>query len=51
MEAKLLGILLAGAFGQTRHDCSPQCGLRQELRPSGVQRLAGFKPAPKPSRK
>ncbi|HKY37695.1 MAG TPA: hypothetical protein VJN18_17255 [Polyangiaceae bacterium] len=46
VEAKLLGILLAGAFAQTRSDCSPQHRLRQELRPSGVQRVSGTKPDP-----
>jgi hypothetical protein len=39
VEAKLLGILLAGVFGQTRSDCSPQERLRQELRPSGTHRI------------
>ena len=48
MEAKLLGILLAGAFGQTREDCSAQSRLRQELRPSGVQRIPGLEPPLKP---
>lgn len=38
--AELLGILLAGAFGQTREDCSAQSLLRQELRPSGIHRIA-----------
>jgi len=53
VEARLLGILLAGAFGQTRADCSAQCRLRQELRPSGVQRIAGatLEPEPKPEPK
>jgi hypothetical protein len=48
VEAKLLGILLAGAFGQTRSDCSAQFRLRQELRPSGVQRIPGVKPDDEP---
>lgn len=38
-EANLLGILLAGVFGQTREDCSSQARLRQELRPSGIHRV------------
>ena len=38
--AKLLGILLAGVFGQTRADCSAQSCLRQELRPSGIHRVS-----------
>ena len=46
VEAKLLGILLAGAFAQTRSDCSAQHRLRQELRPSGVQRIPVAKPDP-----
>lgn len=40
VEAKLLGILLAGVLGQTRRECSPQARLRQELRPSGTHRIA-----------
>jgi len=40
VEAKLLGILLSGVFGQTRADCAPESSLRVELRPSGVQRIA-----------
>lgn len=39
-DANLLGILMAGAFGQTRADCSAQSRLRQELRPSGIHRVA-----------
>lgn len=39
LEANLLGILLAGVFGQTREECSAQTRLRQELRPSGIHRL------------
>ena len=39
LEAKLLGIMLAGVFGQTRAECAPEAGLRLELRPSGVQRI------------
>jgi hypothetical protein len=40
LEAKLLGILLAGAFGQTRADCAIEARTRLELRPSGIQRIA-----------
>jgi hypothetical protein len=40
VEAKLLGILLAGVFSQTRQDCSPEARLRLELRPSGVHRMS-----------
>jgi hypothetical protein len=40
LEAKLLGILLAGVLGQTRSECSAQSGLRQDLRPSGIHRIA-----------
>jgi hypothetical protein len=47
-EAKLLGILLAGALSQTRRECSAQAMLRQELRPSGVQRILELKPGGKP---
>jgi hypothetical protein len=39
VEAKLLGILLSGVFGQTRKDCAAESRLRLELRPSGVQRI------------
>lgn len=39
LEAKLLGILLAGVLGQTRPECSAQSRLRQEL-PSGTYRIA-----------
>jgi hypothetical protein len=39
VEAKLLGILLAGVLGQTRQECSPQSKLRQELRQSGTHRI------------
>jgi hypothetical protein len=39
VEAKLLGILLAGAFGQTRTDCSPEARLRLQLSPSGIYRI------------
>lgn len=38
-DAKLLGILLAGVFGETRAECSAQSRLRQELRPSGIHRV------------
>ena len=39
IEAKLLGIMLAGVFGQTRAECAPDGPLRMELRPSGIQRI------------
>jgi len=39
-DAKLLGILLAGVFGQTRTDYAPESRLRLDLRPSGVQRIS-----------
>lgn len=39
LEAKLLGIMLAGVFGQTRAECAHDARLRTELRPSGVQRI------------
>ena len=48
MEAKLLGIMLAGVFGQTRADCAPEARLRMELRPSGVQRISLPEPHGKP---
>jgi hypothetical protein len=48
VEAKLLGILLSGVFAQTRADCAPEARLRQELRPSGVHRIAPPAPKPKP---
>jgi hypothetical protein len=41
-DAKLLGILLAGAFAQTREDCSAHARLALELRPSGVHRLVSL---------
>ena len=49
VEAKLLGILLSGVFGQTRTDCSPESLLRLEPRPSGVRRvlLTVLEPKPK----
>jgi hypothetical protein len=47
VEAKLLGILLAGLLQQTRSECSAQALLRQELRPSGVQRTSVYEPNPK----
>lgn len=40
LEAKLLGILLSGVFGQTRPECSAEARLRLELRPSGVLRIS-----------
>jgi hypothetical protein len=48
VEAKLLGIMLSGVFGQTRADCTPDAGVRLELRPSGVQRIALPVPLAKP---
>lgn len=39
VEAKLLGILLAGVFGQTRSDCAAEAELRQEPKPSGTHRI------------
>ena len=48
VEAKLLGILLAGVFGQTRKDCSAEERLRLELRPSGVHRISVLPPPSKP---
>lgn len=36
IEAKLFGILLAGAFAQTRSDCSPEARLRLELAPGSA---------------
>jgi hypothetical protein len=38
-DAKLLGILLAGVFAQTRDDCNAHARLAMEIRPSGVHRL------------
>jgi hypothetical protein len=43
LDAKLLGILLSGVFGQTRPDCSRD-GRSQPERPSGVH------PIPLPKR-
>ncbi len=40
LEAKILGILLAGGFAQTRDDCAREGRLRQELHPSGIYRVA-----------
>jgi hypothetical protein len=40
VEAKLLGILLSGVFGQTRPECSAESRRRLELRPSGAQRAS-----------
>ena len=51
VEAKLLGILLAGVFGQTRADCSPESRLRLELRPSGLHRIKLPEPEPDPEPK
>lgn len=39
LEAKLLGILLSGIFGQTRPECSPEARPRFEPNPSGVHRI------------
>jgi hypothetical protein len=36
VDAKLMGILLAGMLGQTRTECSARAHLCPELRPSGV---------------
>ena len=48
LEAKLLGIMLAGVFGQTRAECAPAAPLRTDLRPSGVQRICLPAPHGKP---
>jgi hypothetical protein len=48
LEAKLLGIMLAGVFGQTRAECAPDAPLRLDLRPSGVQRICLPAPSSKP---
>jgi hypothetical protein len=50
VEAKLLGILLSGVFGQTRKECAPESLLRLELRPSGVHRIQLVPSQPKPKR-
>jgi hypothetical protein len=39
VEAKLLGIMLSGIFGQTRDDCSEETRLRLELPASGAYRI------------
>jgi hypothetical protein len=39
VEARLLGILLAGALSHTRAECASPARERQELRPSGIQRI------------
>ena len=39
LEAKLLGIMLSGIFGQTRHDCSEEARLRLERPASGAYRI------------
>ena len=39
LEAKLLGILLSGVFGQTRPECSLEARPRREATPSGVHRI------------
>ena len=40
VEAKLLGILLAGVLGQTRSECSAHSKLRDAPRPSGSYPIA-----------
>lgn len=50
VEAKLLGILLSGVFGQTRPDCSAEARLRLELRPSGIHKIARPKREDEPER-
>ncbi len=39
LDAKLLGILLSGVFGQTRPECSLEARPRLELKPSGIHRI------------
>lgn len=39
VEAKLLGIMLSGIFGQTRDDCSEEARLRLERPQSGAYRI------------
>jgi len=39
VEAKLLGIMLSGIFGQTRADCSEEGRLRLERPASGAYRI------------
>lgn len=39
VEAKLFGILLAGAFGQTRPNCSREARAQLDHKPSGVHRV------------
>ncbi len=39
VEAKLLGIMLSGVFGQTRDECSEEARLRLELPASGAYRI------------
>lgn len=39
LEAKLLGIMLSGVFGQTRPECSVEALPRADLKPSGVYRV------------
>lgn len=52
VEAKLLGILLAGVLSQTRPECLAHARAPRELRPSGAYRItAGSNPSlrlPKP---
>lgn len=46
VEAKLLGILLSGVFGQTREDSGTAERLARELRPSGTYPRAPGQPPP-----
>jgi hypothetical protein len=39
VEAKLLGILLSGVFGQTRAECAAESRLRRERHSSGTYRI------------
>jgi hypothetical protein len=39
LEAKLLGILLSGVFGQTRPECADPSRALAEQRPSGIHRI------------
>ena len=39
VEAKLLGILLSGVFGQTRVECAPESRPRLDPQPSGTYRI------------
>jgi hypothetical protein len=44
VDDQLLGILLAGMWGQTRADCSAAARLKLELRPSGIHAVVRPKP-------